>query len=101
MVLITPRLEKRLLAAQAEALQKLQITLIGGQLQVVEQFPAASDHLQKAAARGVVFGMNRKVLRQFIDTCRQDCDLHIGTAGVFFVQFEFLGACGSFAHGQL
>lgn len=94
-------LGKNLLAAQAQALEELQVALIGRELQVIKKLPAACNHPKKAATCGVVLRMDRQVLRQFVNTGRQDRDLHVGAAGVFFVQFEFFGACGSFAHGRL
>lgn len=96
---ITPFGANWRLAAEAEALKELQIALVGCQLEVIKQLTTAGNHLQKTAACAVVFAVHGQVLGKFVDACRQDSDLHIGAAGVFVVQFEFLGAGSSFAHG--
>ncbi len=86
------------LAAEAETLEKLQVTLDTCALEIVKQLAAAGNHLEQATTCAVVLAMNSEMLCEFVDSCRQDSDLHIGAAGVFVVQFEFLGAGGSFAH---
>lgn len=87
------------LAAQIEALEELQITLVGGQLQVVQQFAATGDQLEQATTGGVILRVAGEVLGEVIDTLRQKCDLHVGTSGVFIVQLESAVADSGFAHG--
>jgi hypothetical protein len=52
------------LATQTEALEEGLITLVGGQLEVVEQFATTCDHLEEATTCGVIFLMRSKVLRE-------------------------------------
>lgn len=87
------------LATETQALEERLVAFTGCALEVIQQLAAAGDHLQKATAGAVVLAVLGQMHSQFIDTPSQDCDLDIGTAGVFSVEFEFCGACSSFAHG--
>jgi hypothetical protein len=94
-------LAKILLAAETEALEELLVALVGGQLEVVKQLATTCDHLKEAATCGVIFLMLAKVLRQIVDSLRQEGHLDVGAAGVFFVDLEGGGiGGGSFAHGS-
>ena len=48
------------------------------------------DHLKQAATRRVIFPVDLKVLSQMLDPAGQKCDLHIRTAGIFFMQLELI-----------
>jgi uncharacterized protein YjbJ (UPF0337 family) len=48
------------------------------------------DHLQKAAARGVIFGVALQVFRELRDPAGEEGDLYIGAPRVLLVQSEFL-----------
>lgn len=98
-LLASPLMKRGCLAAQIEALEELQITLVGGQLQVVQQFAATGDQLEQATTGGVILRVAGEVLGEVIDTLRQKCDLHVGTSGVFIVQLESAVADSGFAHG--
>ena len=90
------------LATQTEALEEGLITLVGGQLEVVEQFATTCDHLEKATTCGVIFLMRGEMLRQCIDPLRQEGHLDVGAAGVLVVNLERSGIDGGgFAHGGI
>src|SRR6266446_9582768 len=59
-------------------------------VQIIEQTPALRDHLEKAATRGVIFGVALQVFGQMLDPAREKCDLHIRATSIFIVQLELL-----------
>ena len=96
---ITPR--QILLAAETQALEELLVALVGGQLEVVKQLATTCDHLKEASTCGMIFLMRAKVLREIVDSLRQEGHLDVGAAGVFFVDLEGGGIDGGcFAHGS-
>ena len=52
-------------------------------VQIIEQTPALRDHLEKAATRGVIFGVALQVFGQMLDPAREKCDLHIRATSIF------------------
>ena len=56
--------------------------------EVIEQAPARGDHLEEAAARGMVFGIGLQVFRQLSDTAGEECYLHIRAAGILLMKLE-------------
>jgi len=96
---VHPFVENGGLAAQAQRLDCFGVAVFSGDLQVIEELPAAGDHLEQAAAGGVIFGMTRQMLRQMVDTLREQGDLYVGTASVLLVQLEGIKGGGlDFAH---
>ena len=78
------------LFAQVELLEGDLVAVRGRLLEVIEHLPAAGHHLEQAAARGVILQVCLEVLGELIDAAREQGDLHIGAAGVFFVHSQRL-----------
>ena len=76
------------LLTDAQLLNDVFVTLGIVGLQVVEQTPPLADHHQKTTPGRVVVLVRFEVLRQVGDPLAQDCDLHLGTAGVARVRGE-------------
>lgn len=89
-----------MLTAQAERFDGFLVTLLSSSLQIVQQLPATCHHLQQTAPCGVVLRVGVQVLGEVIDALRQQCDLHVGTAGVLFMKLKSAKGGGlGFAHG--
>src|SRR5262245_60249722 len=69
-------------ATQAQLRDQRAIALEVVALQVAEEPPAASDHLQQAHAGMVVLRVGAEVLGQIVDLLGQQRYLHLGRAGV-------------------
>src|SRR5438876_9887448 len=87
------------LAAQSEVGDQLQVTIVLGAGQVIEQSAAIADHLEQAAARVVVMLVRAQVLGQRIDTPGQQCDLDVGGASVAIVEPVLFNRGGSVGLG--
>src|SRR4249920_2856071 len=49
----------------------------GSRLEVIEEFAALIDHLEKAAARSVIALVGAEVLAEAVDALGQKCNLHL------------------------
>src|SRR6185503_15959740 len=67
---------KRSLLAQAEALDERAVGLDVGALEVVEQAAPLAHELEQPPARMEILGMRFEVIREHVDACRLDRDLH-------------------------
>ena len=54
-------------------------------MQVGEEPPPLSDHLEQTATTGIVVARCAKVFGQMLDALREDCDLDLRRTGVFVV----------------
>src|SRR5882672_171561 len=54
----------------------------GSRLEIVEEFAALIDHLEKAAAGSVIALVGTEVLAESVDALGQECDLHFRRPGV-------------------
>jgi len=72
---------KRLLP-DSEALNQIGVAIGILAFQIVEQAPALSDQLQKAAARVMVFRVGLEMFGEVIDALAQERDLHLWGTGV-------------------
>ena len=59
-------------------------------LHVVQKAATSANHLEKAAARGMIFGVALQVFGQMLDPAGEKCYLHIRAASIFFMQLELL-----------
>lgn len=76
------------LLTQTQLIERRLVSRRRGALEVIKQPAAACDHLEQAAARGVILRVGFEMLGEVIDARRQDGDLHVRAAGVFLVQAE-------------
>ena len=51
-------------------------------LEIIKQFPTTRDQLQQAATGIIVLLMNLKMFSQFVNTLREQSDLHLRRTGV-------------------
>jgi hypothetical protein len=70
------------LASQAQFLNQCAVPLQVPLLEVVQEPSAAADELQQPAARVVVLRVRAQMLGQLVDALGEQCDLHLGRAGV-------------------
>ena len=70
------------LLAQAEFGNQCGVTLRILGLEVVQQLAPTAHHAQQAATTVVVLGVGLEVGGEFVDTGRQQCDLHFRAAGI-------------------
>src|SRR2546429_6909892 len=78
------------LFAQVQLVDQRYIAMGLRSVQIIEQAPALRDHLEKAATRGVIFGVALQVFGQMLDPAREKCDLHIRATSIFIMQLELL-----------
>ena len=78
------------LFAEAETIADRPIAISVNPAQIVQQPPAAADHLQQPAARMMIFLMELEMLGQIRDPIGQDRDLHLGRACIALVGTELL-----------
>ena len=76
------------LLAQTQLIERRLVSRRRGALEVIKKPAAACDHLEQAAARGMILRVGLEMLGEVIDARSQDGDLHIRAAGVFLVQAE-------------
>ncbi len=76
------------LLTQVEFLEQVFIPVRVRLAQVIEQAPAHRDHLEEAAARGMIFGVGLQVFRQMSDPAGEKCHLHIRAAGILLMKLE-------------
>src|SRR5690242_10290590 len=76
---------RRSLPAQTESPEDLLVTLRALLVQVSEQTPSLSDHLEQAAAAGVVVRSRAEMLGQVLDAFREQCDLDLWRTAVLVV----------------
>ncbi len=89
------------LAAQFKPFKQALIARLLCVFQVVEELPAARDHLDEAAARVVVFQVLLQMAGEMVDAVGQAHDLHVGTACVLLMNLEGFRVCDcGFAHGS-
>jgi hypothetical protein len=74
--------------ADAQALNQRLVAFRTAASQIVQQPAASRNHLQKASARVMVFGVHRPMLRQIANPPAQDRNLHLWRAGVRFMNPE-------------
>ena len=75
----------RKLLSQAERRDDLAVTIEIGSLEVIEKAAALADHLQKAAARMVIFRVGSKVVGQVRDALGENRNLDFGRPRVAVV----------------
>jgi hypothetical protein len=78
------------LLTQVQLLNHTLVAIVFRSTQVIEKASARSDHLEEAAARGMIFGVTLQVFRKLGDPASQKCHLHIRAAGVFLMELELL-----------
>src|SRR4249919_3343347 len=78
------------LMAQFKFLDDILVAIVLRSAQVIEKASTRGDHLKKAAARGMIFGVTLQVFRQLRDSAGQNGYLHIRAAGVFLMELELL-----------
>ncbi len=76
------------LLTQVEFLEQAFIPVGLRLAEVIEQAPARGDHLEEAAARGMVFGIGLEVFRQLSDAAGEECHLHVRAAGILLMKLE-------------
>ena len=57
-------------------------------MQIVQQPAPLADHFEQAAAGAMVLDVALQMLRQMVDALREQGHLHVGRAGVAFMQPE-------------
>jgi hypothetical protein len=75
---------------QVQLIDQFLVTIGFRSAQVVEQAPALRHHFEKAATRGVIFGVGLKMFGQLRDPARQQRHLDVSAARIFVVQLELL-----------
>ena len=78
------------LLTQVQLLDDTLVAIVFRSAQVIEKASARGNHLEEAAARGMIFGVTLQVFRELRDPVGEECDLHIRTPGIFFVELELL-----------
>lgn len=58
-------------------------------LEVREKISSVTDHLQESAAAVVILRVVLEVLVEGVDAAGEDCDLHLGGAGVVLGELVF------------
>ena len=89
-----PRSERTRLLAEAELLDEILVSLAIARREVLQKPVSATDHEQKTAPRGVILLVRSKVVGQSGDPLRDDCDLDLWTADIFFVTSVRLNDAG-------
>jgi hypothetical protein len=74
---------------------QLQVTLVLGAGQIVQESSALADHLEQPAARVIVVLVASQMFGQGIDALGQQRDLYVGRAGVGCVEPVLLDDSGS------
>src|SRR2546428_967176 len=75
----------RPLSAQTEPPDDRLVTLGALLVQICEQSPSLSDHLEQAAAARIVVSRRAEMLGQVFDALREQCDLDLGRTAVLLV----------------
>src|SRR5579871_5953293 len=83
------------LSAKAQVGNQLQVAVVLCLRQVVQQPAPATDHLEQTASRVIVVLVASQVFGQGVDAVREQCDLHVGRAGVARVEPVLLDDSGS------
>src|SRR5215216_4605264 len=65
-----------LFVAQAEAFGDSQVLWVVDLAQVSQQSATLAYHLEQTTTTGFIFLIDTKMIRQLLDTARQNCDLH-------------------------
>src|SRR6516164_9624100 len=92
----------KLSTADAKSLDQTLVAGVVGTPQIIEDLTPLRHELQQPAARMVILDMRFEVLRQIVDTLREQCDLHLGRTGI--AGFDGIGpdklrfACGCYRH---
>ena len=97
----SPFAQKFDLAAQAEGNADRLITSGIRKLKIIKELATAGHHFQQAATSRVIALVRVQMLVQMKNAMGKQGNLHIGAAGVFFVQLERLDIKSSFAHNRL
>jgi hypothetical protein len=82
--------DRERLFSQIESVDHVFVTVRGRSLQIIEQFPAAGDHLQQSPPGRMIFDVILKMVRELIDSLGKERDLNIRTASVFGMHPERL-----------
>jgi hypothetical protein len=86
------------LLPQTELLNHSFVAIRSRALEVIEQFPPPSNHLEQSAAGGMILDVALEVFGELIDPLGQQGDLHIRASRIFFVhpkRRKVLGICHS------
>jgi hypothetical protein len=87
------------LLAQTELVHDRLVAVGCGVFQIIQKTAALGDELEKPAAGRVVLGVGLEMFSQFIDAFREQSDLNVRTAGVFFMKSKrFHFGCCYFSH---
>src|SRR5690606_5774592 len=90
----SPAPAARRLLAQSEPADHRKVPFAVGFAEIVQQAGAFVDHLQQAAATGVIFLVLPHVLGQLVDASGEQSDLHLRGAGVAPLALELLDELG-------
>src|SRR2546422_2797423 len=76
---------ERSLTPEAETTNDFLVALRAPTVQICEQPASLADHLEQAAARGIVVPRGPEVFREVFDALREERDLYLRAAGVLLV----------------
>jgi hypothetical protein len=79
-----------LLDPQAQAFAQGDIALVILAPEIIQQPPAAADHLQQSPPGGFIVGIGPEVIGQVADPFGQDGNLHFRGTGIALMSAEFL-----------
>jgi hypothetical protein len=73
---------RKLSTTNAKSVDQALVARVVGTPQIIENLTPLRHQLQQPAPRMIVFDMRFEVLRQIVDTLRQECNLHFGRTGI-------------------
>jgi hypothetical protein len=73
---------------QAQFLEHALVAVVRSALEVVEHLASPGDHLEKAAARGMILDVRLQMIGELIDAVGQQSHLHVRAPCVFLVHPE-------------
>jgi len=76
---------ERSLTSEAESTNDFLVALRAPTVQIGEQPASLADHLEQAAARGIVMPRGPEMFREVLDPLREKRDLYLRAAGVLLV----------------
>ena len=79
---------RRGLFTQAQLLEHALVAVVRSALEVVEHLASPGDHLEEAAARGMILDVRLQMIGELIDAVGQQSHLHVRAPRVFLVHPE-------------
>lgn len=81
---------KHWLATQAKLIDQLAISIYIAAFQVIEQFPALTNHLKQSLTRVMIVRVYLEMFRELVDAFGQQRDLDFDRTGILVGTLKFL-----------